>query len=69
MLSRPSAGIPGTLILPVVFGVVWPILAQQEADSLVEKLRERYTKHEYRISMRDGVRLFNRCLRTPYPSR
>ena len=58
MHSRPRGGIRGTLVLPIVLAVTWPILARQSADSPLEKVRERYTKYEYRVPMRDGVRLF-----------
>jgi uncharacterized protein len=62
MHSRPQrrlrGGLRGTLVLPIVLAVTWPILARLSADSPLEKVRERYTKHEYRIPMRDGVHLF-----------
>jgi uncharacterized protein len=62
MHSRPRrglrGGLRGTLVLPIVLAVTWPILARLSADSPLEKVRERYTKHEYRIPMRDGVDLF-----------
>jgi uncharacterized protein len=66
MHSRPQrrlrgglrGGLSGTLVLPIVLAVTWPILARLSADSPLEKVRERYTKHEYRIPMRDGVHLF-----------
>ncbi len=58
MPSRPRLGIRASLVLPIVLALAWPILAREPAESPVERVRERYTKHEYRIPMRDGVRLF-----------
>jgi hypothetical protein len=37
---------------------VLPTAAQQQAPPGADRVRERYTKYEYRIPMRDGVRLF-----------
>src|SRR5262245_12933784 len=40
------------LITPVV------LVIGQDRDNRARKARERYTKYEYQIPMRDGVRLF-----------
>ena len=32
--------------------------SSQDDDASIEAVREKYTKHEYRIPMRDGVKLF-----------
>jgi len=45
------------IVLTLVLVAVLPIAAQQ-APSGAERVRERYTKYEFRIPMRDGVRLF-----------
>src|SRR3954470_4882669 len=46
------------LVLPILVGAARPILAGQPATPTAAKVRERYTKHECRVPMRDGVRLF-----------
>ena len=46
------------LVLLLIAPAAWTIVAQQTAPPSVGKVREHYTKFEYRIPMRDGVRLF-----------
>ncbi|HSP90324.1 MAG TPA: CocE/NonD family hydrolase, partial [Vicinamibacterales bacterium] len=43
------------LVLALLAG--WPIGAQQ-APPGADRVRERYTKYEFRVPMRDGARLF-----------
>src|SRR5215217_771045 len=52
LLSSPR------LLLLLLVPAAWPLVAQEMADSRVEKVREHYTKYEHRVAMRDGVRLF-----------
>ena len=44
--------------MPILACRLAPRRAVRPAAPPVEKVRERYTKYEYRIPMRDGVRLF-----------
>ena len=46
-----------TLVVLTIALAALPISAQQ-APSGADKVRERYTKYEFRVPMRDGVRLF-----------
>jgi putative CocE/NonD family hydrolase len=45
------------LVLVLAVLAAWPIGAQQ-APSGADRVRERYTKYEFRVPMRDGARLF-----------
>src|SRR3954471_19816486 len=57
MLRKTLLSSPRVLLLLLV-PAAWPLVAQEMADSPVEKVREHYTKYEHRVAMRDGVRLF-----------
>jgi putative CocE/NonD family hydrolase len=59
--ARVSCGLFGVLVLGLFFGGA--VFAQERgnSDSLrkqIEYTREHYVKHEYRIPMRDGIKLF-----------
>jgi putative CocE/NonD family hydrolase len=61
MMPRPLSALAISLLL--TFGSIHATAATSRADDEPAKeakrdLRERYTKYEYRIPMRDGVRLF-----------
>jgi len=45
------------IVLVSALLAAWPIGAQQ-APSGADRVRERYTKFEFRVPMRDGARLF-----------
>ena len=45
------------LVLVLALLAAWPIGAQQ-APAGADRVRERYTKYEFRVPMRDGARLF-----------
>jgi uncharacterized protein len=45
-------------VVSLALVAVWLPLSAQEPSSGVERVRERYTKYEFRVPMRDGTRLF-----------
>lgn len=45
-------------ILLLIICLVLPVLAQEQGPAGADRVRERYTKYEYQIPMRDGARLF-----------
>ena len=45
-------------LLAVIFSLVCLVAAQEKSEPSEAKVREHYTKYEYRIAMRDGVHLF-----------
>jgi len=49
---------PGLRIIAVVALWVAALIGQSQRETPAYDVREHYTKYEYRISMRDGVRLF-----------
>ncbi|HOG28459.1 MAG TPA: CocE/NonD family hydrolase [Vicinamibacterales bacterium] len=51
-----AAAAPALLALLVL--LVLPLGARQQAPANPDRVRERYTKHEFRVPMRDGARLF-----------
>src|SRR4051794_14299783 len=57
MLSRPLL-LYRRIVPLLLLSAAWPLVAQQPAEPPVEKVRERYTKYEHRVPMRDGARLF-----------
>ena len=51
---------PRHVVLALLLGLVWPgPVAAQDAAA---EIKAHYTKYEYRIPMRDGVRLFTSVL-------
>jgi uncharacterized protein len=46
------------VVIAVIFALVTSLLAQNKPDAPEFDVKEHYTKYEYRIPMRDGVRLF-----------
>ncbi|KPK64909.1 MAG: X-Pro dipeptidyl-peptidase [Gemmatimonas sp. SG8_38_2] len=46
------------ILLTVLFSVGCQASSQQRDDEIAQYIRENYTKREYRITMRDGARLF-----------
>lgn len=51
------SGIP-RILFPVIVGFASLVMAQNKPDTQVYDVKEHYTKYEYRIPMRDGIRLF-----------
>ncbi len=49
---------PRVFALAALVAVALPLAAQQPSSSGADRVRERYTKYEFRVPMRDGVRLF-----------
>ena len=45
-------------VAAVIAVAAWLPLAAQQAQPGADRVRERYTKYEFRVPMRDGVRLF-----------
>ena len=47
-------------VIPLTLGVAWllPGAAAQDQQSLPQYIRDNYTRHDFRIPMRDGIRLY-----------
>ncbi len=61
MGAMQTASVPRLHPAPAVLLLLlaaWPLVAQQPAEPSAGTVRERYTKYEYQVPMRDGVRLF-----------
>ncbi|MEW6020951.1 MAG: CocE/NonD family hydrolase [Pseudomonadota bacterium] len=60
MLRRPLSVLSLSLMLAFGAGAIAPVHAADDATAPAAKrsLKDSYTKHEYRIPMRDGVKLF-----------